>query len=55
MNKLAEKDSQVKILSEFQQLLAERKKVDSKISTKEEEAAKEKNKQLLQVNSTYTI
>lgn len=55
MNKVAPRDSKAKIIEAFNQLLAERKKIDSKVATKEEEAAKEQNKQLLEVASTYTI
>ncbi|MGE5657292.1 MAG: hypothetical protein ACM37W_11850 [Actinomycetota bacterium] len=49
------KDSKAKILQSFQQILAERKKIESKVATKEEEAEKAKNEQLLEVASTYTI
>ena len=55
MNKLAPKDSKEQILATFQQLLAEKKKIESKIATKEEEAEKAKNKQILETASTYTI
>ncbi|MEY3867993.1 MAG: hypothetical protein ACRCT1_02620 [Microcoleaceae cyanobacterium] len=51
----APKDSKTKILQSFQQILAERKKIASKVETKEEEAEKAKNKELLEVASTYTI
>jgi hypothetical protein len=49
------KDSKAKILQNFQQILAENKKNESKVETKEQEAEKSKNKQLLEVASTYTI
>lgn len=49
------KDSKAKILQSFQQILADRKKIESKVATKEEEAEKAKNEQLLEVASTYTI
>lgn len=49
------KDSKAQILSAFRQLLAEQKQIESKVATKEEEAEKEKNKQLLEVASTYTV
>lgn len=49
------KDSKAKILHSFQQLLTEKKKIESKVATKEEEAEKAKNKQLLDAASTYTI
>ncbi|MCT7970734.1 hypothetical protein [Laspinema olomoucense] len=49
------KDSKAQILAQFQQLLARRQGTASKVATKEEEAEKEKNKELLAVASTYTI
>ncbi len=49
------KDSKAKILQNFQQILAENKKIESRVETKEESAEKAKNKQLLEVASTYTI
>ena len=49
------KDSKAKILQNFQQILSENKKIESKVETKEQEAEKAKNKQLLEVASTYTI
>ena len=49
------KDSKAKILQNFQQILADKKKIESKVETKEESAEKAKNKQLLEVASTYTI
>ena len=44
MNKLASKDSKEQILEAFKQLIADKKKIESKIATKEQEAEKEKNK-----------
>jgi hypothetical protein len=52
---VATRDSKEQIFKAFQQILTDRKKVDSKIATREEEAEKEKNKELLEVASTYTI
>ncbi len=49
------KESKAKILQNFQQILAENKKIESKVETKEQEAEKAKNKQLLEVASTYTV
>ncbi|MEG3839994.1 hypothetical protein [Microcoleus sp. herbarium14] len=49
------KDSKAQILQNFQQILAENKKIESKVETKEQSAEKAKNKQLLEVASTYTI
>ena len=52
---IAAKDSKAQILEAFGRILAEKQKIDSKVATKEEEAEKEKNKQLLETASTYTI
>jgi hypothetical protein len=52
---VATKDSKELISKAFQQILTDRKRIDSRIATKEEEAEKEKNKQILEVASTYTI
>ncbi|MCY7384664.1 MAG: hypothetical protein LH628_19190 [Microcoleus sp. CAN_BIN18] len=49
------KDSKSQILQNFQQILADKKKIESKVETKEQSAEKAKNKQLLEVASTYTI
>lgn len=55
MSTVAPQDSKAKILEAFNQLIAEKRKIESKVATKEEEAAKEQNKQLLEVASTYTV
>lgn len=52
---VATKDSKEQIFKVFQQILTDRKKFDSRIATKEEEAEKAKNKQILEVASTYTV
>jgi len=52
---VATKDSKEQILKAFQQILTDRKKIESRIATKEEEVEKEKNKQVLELASTYTI
>ncbi|XZN89609.1 MAG: hypothetical protein ACM65M_18345 [Microcoleus sp.] len=49
------KESKAKIHQNFQQIIAERKKIESKVETKEQSAEKAKNQQLLEVASTYTI
>lgn len=49
------KDRKFQILQNFQQILADKKKIESKVETKEQSAEKAKNKQLLEVASTYTI
>ncbi|MBO0350317.1 hypothetical protein J0895_14620 [Phormidium pseudopriestleyi FRX01] len=55
MSQTPVKDSKAQILAQFQQLLASRQETASKVATKEEEAEKEKNQELLAVASTYTI
>ncbi|NWF61570.1 MAG: hypothetical protein HXY43_20540 [Fischerella sp.] len=55
MSTVAAKDSKQQILQAFQQILADRKKLESKIATKQEEAEKAKNQQILEVASTYTV
>lgn len=52
---VATRDSKEQIFKAFEQILTNRKNLDSKIATREEEAEKEKNQQLLEVASTYTI
>ncbi|MFP4007357.1 MAG: hypothetical protein ACLFV6_05025 [Spirulinaceae cyanobacterium] len=49
------KDSKTQILTAFRQLLAQQQQIASKVATKEEEAEKEKNKELLEVAATYTV
>lgn len=49
------KDSKTQILTAFHQLLAQQQQIASKVATKEEEAEKEKNKELLEVAATYTV
>ncbi len=52
---VATKDSKDQIFKAFEQILNQRKTIDSKIATKEEEAEKQKNQQVLDVASTYTV
>lgn len=52
---ISQPETKQQILSAFQQLLAEKKKHESKVSTKGEEAEKEKNQELIKVASTYTV
>lgn len=54
MTQGAVKDSKAKILEAFQQILAERQKIESKVATKEEEAEKERNQTILAAASQYT-
>lgn len=55
MNQLAVKDSKEQLMTAFQKIITERKKLELKIATRQEEAEKEKNKQLLETASQYTI
>lgn len=55
MNKAASRDSKEQILVAFKEVLAEQKKLESRIATREEEAEKAKNKELLDTASTYTV
>lgn len=54
MNQFAVKDSKEQLMATFQRILAQRK-LELKIATRQEEADKEKNKQILETASTYTI
>jgi hypothetical protein len=51
----ASKDGKQQLMQAFQQILVERKKLESKIATKLEVADKVKNKQILEAASTYTV
>lgn len=55
MNQIAVKDSKEQLMAAFQRILTERKKLELKIATRQEEADKEKNKQILATASTYTV
>ena len=48
MNTVAAKDSKQQLMQAFEQILAEKRKLDTKIATKQEEAEKEKDKELKQ-------
>lgn len=54
MNQFAVKDNKEQLMATFQRILAQRK-LELKIATKQEEADKEKNKQILETASTYTV
>lgn len=54
MTEVAVKDSKAKILESFQRILAERQAIESRVSTKEEEAEKAKNQSILEAASQYT-
>ncbi|QIR37908.1 hypothetical protein HCG51_15125 [Tolypothrix sp. PCC 7910] len=55
MTTVAVKDSKQQIVQAFQEILTERKKLDLKIATKQEEAEKVKNQEILTTASTYTV
>ncbi|MBD2493555.1 hypothetical protein [Nostoc sp. FACHB-280] len=55
MTSVAVKDSKQQLMQAFQQILAEQKKLESKIATKQEEAEKIKNQEILTAASTYTV
>ncbi|MCW6037621.1 hypothetical protein K4A83_15250 [Spirulina subsalsa FACHB-351] len=48
-------NSKTQILAQFQQLLAQHKQTASQVATKEEEAEKAKNQELLSQAATYTV
>ncbi|WP_413174773.1 hypothetical protein [Anabaena azotica] len=49
------KDSKQQLVQAFEQIRADRKKLESKIATKQEEAEKAKNQEILTTASTYTV
>ncbi|NJK48602.1 hypothetical protein HC931_10830 [Candidatus Gracilibacteria bacterium] len=55
MSNLAQKESKEQIMAAFAKLLAEQKKGESRVATKEEEAEKAKNKELLKQAASYTV
>lgn len=55
MAKIAATDSKEQLKQVFQQIVADKKKLEFKIATKQEVAESEKNKQILEVASTYTV
>jgi hypothetical protein len=52
---IAVKDSKQQLMQAFQQIIVDRKKLENKIATKQEEAEKAKNKETLEAASTYTV
>ena len=52
---VASQDSKEQVFNAFQKILTDRKKLGSRIATKEEEAEKARNLQLLEAASTYTV
>jgi hypothetical protein len=55
MTIIAAKDAKQQVMRDFQEILTQRKKVESRIATKQEEAEKAKNKQILEAASSYTV
>lgn len=55
MNQFAVKDSKEQLMTAFQRIIAQKKLLELKIATRQEEAEKEKNKQTLETASTYTV
>lgn len=55
MNKVAVKDGKEQLIQAFKQIIAERKKLEFKIATKQEEAEKVENKKVLEAASKYTV
>ncbi|MBE9211388.1 hypothetical protein IQ247_01415 [Plectonema cf. radiosum LEGE 06105] len=55
MNTVGVKDTKQQLMQAFEQIIAEKQKLDSKIATKQEEAEKEKDKQILTAASAYTV
>ncbi|MGF1488810.1 MAG: hypothetical protein ACFBSE_17120 [Prochloraceae cyanobacterium] len=55
MDRILPQEGKSQIMSAFDKLIAEYKKGDSKVATKEEEAEKEKNQQLLETVADYTV
>ncbi len=54
MTQTTSENSKIKVIKSFDQILAARKNITSKVATKEEEAEKEKGKQILETAATYT-
>jgi len=55
VNTVSLKDSKQQLMQAFDQIIAEKQKLDSKIATKQEEAQKEKDKEILAAASAYTV
>ncbi len=55
MNTVATKNSKQQLMQAFEQILAQKQKLNSKIATKQEEAEKEKDKEILAAASAYTV
>ncbi|AFY46746.1 hypothetical protein Nos7524_0844 [Nostoc sp. PCC 7524] len=55
MTTVAIRDSKQQLMQAFQQIITEQKKLESKLATKQEEADKAKNQEIVAVASTYTV
>ena len=55
MNTVAVKNSKQQLMQAFEQIIAEKQKLDSRIATKQEEAEKEKDREILAAASAYTV
>ncbi|MEH2291363.1 hypothetical protein [Nostoc sp.] len=55
MTTVGVKDSKQQLMQAFQQIIIQRKKLESKIATKQEEAEKAKSQVILQAASAYTV
>lgn len=55
MSEIAIKETKEQIMSGFETLLKDYKNTESKVATKEQEAEKETNKQLLETTANYTV
>ncbi len=55
MTKVTPREGKEQIIAAFNQLLVEQQKIGSTVATKEEEAQKEKNRELLEQAATYTV
>jgi chromosome segregation ATPase len=52
---IASKDSKQQLMQAFQQIIIDRNRIELKIATKQEEAEKTKNREILEAASTYTV
>jgi hypothetical protein len=55
VNTVAVKNSKQQLMQAFEQIIAEKQKLDSRIATKQEEAEKEKDREILAAASAYTV
>ena len=55
MSKLASLETQSQIMAAFSKIISDRQNIVSKVATKEEQAEREKRKQVLEQAATYTV